>query len=154
MAVGALAWLRLTARDGAARRSADELVVGVHVGGGVPEFHHLAITQMEDMRFIDLDAAAAPTGAKDHQRDAVLIVGEDCMKVGAEGSLRDLHELAEEPVDGLPPAVLTRCLIPSGIVPEQVLGKQVIESGEIALGEGGRRAGTVQVVREVGVLWS
>jgi hypothetical protein len=59
------------------------------------------------------------------------------MKVGAERSLRDLHELAEEPVDGLPPAVLTRCLIPPGIVPQQVLGEQVIKSGKITLGESG-----------------
>jgi hypothetical protein len=137
MAVGALAWLRLTARDGADCRSADKLVVGVYVGAGAPEFHHLAVTQMEDMRFVDLDAPAAPTGAKHHQRDAVLIVGEDCMKVGAEGSLRDLHELAEELVDGLPTAVLTRCLIPPGIVPQQVFGEQIIESGGIALGESG-----------------
>ena len=86
----------MTLGDGAAR-SADELVEGVHVGGGIPEFHHLAVAQMEDVRFVDLDAPAAPAGCENHQRDAVLIVGEECVKVSVEGSLRDLHELAEEP---------------------------------------------------------
>jgi len=113
----------------AAARSADQLVDGVHVGGGVPEFRHLAVAQMEDVRFVDLDAPAAPAGRDGHQRDAVLIVGQDCMKVDAERSLSYLHELAEEPVDCLAPAVLTRGLIPPVLVPQQVLGEQVVENG-------------------------
>ena len=83
--------------------SADELVEGVLVGGGIPEFHHLAVAHVEDVRFPDLDAPAAPAGREDHQRDAALIIGKECTKVNAEGSLRDLHELAEEPEDRIPP---------------------------------------------------
>src|SRR5262249_59959118 len=79
-----------------------------------------------------------------------LIVGKDRTKVNAEGSLRDLHELAEEPEDRLPPAVLTRELIPSAVVPQQVLGKQVSENGEIALGEGGVAVSDTSDVRMLG----
>lgn len=39
--------------------SADELVGGILIGGGVPEFHHLAVVQMKDVRFVDLHAPAA-----------------------------------------------------------------------------------------------
>jgi len=92
---------------------------------------------MEDVRLVDLDAPATPAGRDDHQRDSMLVVGQDCMKVSAKGSLRYLHDLAEEPEDRLPPAVLTRQLVPPGIVPQQVLGEQVVEDGEIALCEGG-----------------
>src|SRR5579863_1961898 len=148
-AIAASAWLRLATGDGAVR-SANVLIVGMHVGGGIPEFHRLALTQMEDVRFVDLDAPAAAAGRKDHQRDAVLIVGEDCMKVNAERPFRDLHELAEEPVDGIPPAVLTRCLIPPSIVPPQVLGEQVIESGEIGRGEGGVTVSDASGMRMLG----
>ena len=88
--------LRLTLGDGAAR-SADQLVEGVHVGGGIPEFHHLAVAQMEDVRFVDLDAPAAPAGRENHQRDAVLIVGEECMKVSVEGSRVTSMSLPKNP---------------------------------------------------------
>lgn len=73
--------------DGATR-SADELVKGVLVSGGIPPACRRADGRL---CFVDLDAPATPAGRKDHQRDAVLIVGEECMKVSAEGSLRDLH---------------------------------------------------------------
>jgi hypothetical protein len=63
---------------------------------------------MEDVRLADLDAAAAPAGRDNRQGHAVLVVGEDRVKVSAEGSPRELRELAEQPVDRLPPAVLTR----------------------------------------------
>jgi hypothetical protein len=46
---------------------------------------------MEDVRFVDLNAPAFPAGREDHQRDAVLVVGEDRMNVGPEGSLGDLY---------------------------------------------------------------
>src|ERR1700746_2115004 len=101
-----------------ASRSADELVEGVLVGGGIPEFHHLAVAHVEDVRFVDLDAPAALAGREDHQRDGVLIVGEERMKVNTEGSLRDLHELAEEPEDRVSPAVVARQLIPPAVVPQ------------------------------------
>jgi len=122
----------------------------VLVGGGIPEFHDLAVAQMEDVRFLDLDAPAAPAGREEHQRDAVLFVGEECMKVSAEGSLRDLHDLAKEPEDRLPPAVLTRQLIPPAVVPQQVLGKQIVENSEIALGEGGSSVPDTSDVRMLG----
>jgi hypothetical protein len=70
-------------RDGAAR-SADELVKGVLVGGGVPEFHHLAVAQVKDVRLVDRDAPAAPAGRGGHQRDTVLVIGKDRVKVQAE----------------------------------------------------------------------
>ena len=50
--------------------------------------------------------------------DGVLIVGEERMKVNTEGSLRDLHELAEEPKDRVSPAVVARQLIPPAVVPQ------------------------------------
>ena len=62
---------------------------------------------MKDVRFVDLHAPATPAGRRNRQRDAVLVVDQDRMQVKVERSLGDLHELAEEPVDGLPPAVLT-----------------------------------------------
>jgi len=52
---------------------------------------------------------------------------------------RRLPELAEEPEDGLPPAVVTGWLKPPGCVPQDVLGEQVVESGGITLGGGGVR---------------
>ena len=67
-------------RDGAAR-SADELVEGVLIGGGVPEFHHLAVAQVEDVRLVDRNAPAAPAGRGGYQRNAVLVVGRDRVKV-------------------------------------------------------------------------
>src|SRR5205814_5343030 len=70
-------------RDGAAR-SADELVEGVLVGGGVPESHPLAVAQMEDVRLVDRNTPAAPAGRGGHQRDAVLVIGKDRVKVKAE----------------------------------------------------------------------
>jgi hypothetical protein len=72
------------------------------------------------------------------------------MKVSVEGSLRDLHELAEEPEDRVPPAVLTRQLIPPVVMPQQVLGKQITENGEIALGEGGVSIPDASDVRMLG----
>ena len=62
---------------------------------------------MKDLRFVDLYAPAAPAGRGNRQRDAVLVVGQDRMQAMVERSLGDLHELAEQPVDGLPPAMLT-----------------------------------------------
>jgi hypothetical protein len=46
---------------------------------------------------------ATPAERGNRQRDAVLVVGQDRMQVKVERSLGDLYELAEEPVDGLPP---------------------------------------------------
>jgi hypothetical protein len=54
---------------------AEELVCRVLVGGSVPELHHLAITQVEDMNIFDFDAPTTPAAAADQQRHAVLIVG-------------------------------------------------------------------------------
>ena len=68
------------ARLRVASPSADELVEGVLIGGGIPEFHHLAVAHVEDVRFVDLDAPAASAGRDDHQRDGVIIVGEQRMK--------------------------------------------------------------------------
>jgi len=51
----------------------------VQVGGSIPELRHLAVTQIEYVRVVDLDAPAAPAGRADHQRDTVL-VGEDRLK--------------------------------------------------------------------------
>ena len=110
-----------------------ELVEGVLIGGGDPEFHHLAVAHMEDLRLVELDAPAAPASREDHQSHAVLVVREDRMKVSAEGSFRELHELAEEPEDRLPPAVVTRYLIPPAFVPQHVLGEEVLEDGESPL---------------------
>src|SRR5487761_1585921 len=45
--------------DVATTWSADELVVGVHVGGGVQNPPPLAVAQIEDVRFVDLDAPPA-----------------------------------------------------------------------------------------------
>src|ERR1700750_372934 len=101
-----LPWLRWTPGN-VATRSADKLIEGVLVGGGSPQFHHLAVAQMEDLRLFDLDAPPAAACREDRQSHAVLVVGEDRVKVSAEGSVRELHELAEEPEDRLPPAVLT-----------------------------------------------
>ena len=56
---------------------------------------------------LDLHAPATPAGRGNRQRDAVLAVDQDRMQVEVERSLSDLHELVEEPVEGLPPAVLT-----------------------------------------------
>jgi hypothetical protein len=68
--------------------------------------------------------------------DTVPAVGEDRPDVKTERSLGDLREPAE-PVDGLPPAVVTGQLAPPGFVPEQVLSEQDIQNGEVAFGERG-----------------
>jgi len=91
---------------------------------------------MHDVRLVDLDAPAAPAGRDNYQGHAVLVVREDRMKINAQRSLCDLRELAEEPEDGLPPAVFTGYLIPPAFVPQHALGEEVLEHGEIALGEG------------------
>jgi hypothetical protein len=62
---------------------------------------------VHDVHGVDLGALTAPAGGEDHEPDTVLIVGQDGVGVDLERSLHDLHELAEEPEDGLPPMVLT-----------------------------------------------
>ena len=64
--------------------SADDLVEGILIGRDGPDFHHLAVAQMHHVHGIGLDAPAAPAGRDDHQRDTVLIVGKDRMKVKVE----------------------------------------------------------------------
>jgi len=105
---------------------------------------------MHDVCAVDVDAPAAPTGRDGHQYDAVLIVCEDGVEVKLERSLGDLHELAEEAENGVPPAVFTRDLIPSAFVPLQVLGEQVVEDDEIALGEGGVPVPDASYIRMLG----
>ena len=105
---------------------------------------------MEDVRVGDPDTPAGPADLSDHQRDTLLVIGEGGPQVKVERTLGDLYQFAEEPVDGLPPAVLTRYLIPPGSVPQQVLGEQVVESGEIALGEGGVPVPDASDVRMLG----
>jgi hypothetical protein len=57
-------------------RSAQQLVGGVLVGGGVPEFGYLAVTQVIHVcDFLVGIGSAAPAGGADNQRDSVLIVG-------------------------------------------------------------------------------
>ena len=63
----------------------------------------------------------------------MLIVGEERMKVNTEGSLRDLHELAEEPEDRFPPAVVARELIPSAVVPSRSSANRSVRTAKSPL---------------------
>jgi hypothetical protein len=72
----------------------------------------------------------------DRQRHAALVVGEDCVDVDVQGPLGDLHELAEQAVDGVPAAVVTLDLIPASGVEQHIVGEQVAGGGEVTLGEG------------------
>jgi hypothetical protein len=94
----------------ASARSADELVVGVRVGGGVLEFHYLAVAETEDVRVVDLDAPAAPAGREDYQRDTALVVGEDRLKVKMEQPAADDDQTA--PVTLSPPTRYPVCTRP------------------------------------------
>jgi hypothetical protein len=77
--------------------SAQNLVEGILIGRDGPDFRHLAIAQMHHVHGIDRDAPAAPASRDGHQRDTVLIVGKNRMKVKVERSLRDLHALPKNP---------------------------------------------------------
>src|SRR6516162_8763231 len=99
-------------RNGSAR-SADELIDGVLIGGGVPELHHLPVAKMENVHVVGRNAAAAPAGRGGHQHHAMLVIGEGRVKVQVERPLCDLHELAEEPVDGISCPVNTAGGMPS-----------------------------------------
>jgi hypothetical protein len=130
--------------------SADELVEGILIVVGIPELRHLAVTHAVYVCFFDFDAPAAPAGAEDHQYDAVLIVGKYRPDIQVERSLCDLHELTEHPVDCLASAVVAGQLAPPAEMPQDILGKQVVESGEVARAEGGISALDTIDVRMLG----
>jgi hypothetical protein len=77
---------------------------------------------MVDVRVVGPYGLAAAAARDDHQRDAVLVVGEDRMKIDVERTFRELHELAEEPVD----------LIPAAVVPGQLVIR-ILDRGRAAV---------------------
>ena len=61
--------------------SAQNLVEGILIGRDGPHFCHLAIAQMHHVHGVDLNTPAAPVSRDGHQRNTMLIVGKDRMKV-------------------------------------------------------------------------
>lgn len=68
---------------------------------------------------------------------AEAIVDEDRLQVELERALGDFQQLAQESVDGVPPVVVVGELAAPGLVPDQVLGEDVVEDAEVAGDEGG-----------------
>jgi hypothetical protein len=85
------------------------------------------------VRLLELDAPAVAASCGNYQRHPVIIVGQGRMHVEPKGAPGDLHELAEEALDGVPASVVARQLAAPADVPQNVLGEEVVQRREVPL---------------------
>ena len=105
------------------------------VGDGRPELGDLAVAVVADVRHRDLDRLAPAGGGQRGEHHGVLVVGEDVVDIQPECAAGFLRQAAEE-AEYLIPAVIVAVERPTGLyVPDGVVGEQLGERRQVALGE-------------------
>jgi hypothetical protein len=97
-----------------------------------PELRDPAVLQPARLQGHDLEVALAAMGG-DPDRGAPVVVGQQGQRLHAEAAFGQLHDLAEELEDRGPALVRAGELTAAGHVPDDVLGRQLLQSGEVGL---------------------